>query len=59
MIDSGVNLTLGRLIIRTFVEHGTACDIAWQGRAASRSLFAAIRLAVELARSRGKAAARS
>jgi len=47
--DSGVNLTLGLPIIRTSVDHGTAFDIAWQGVADPRSLFAAIRVAVELA----------
>jgi 4-hydroxythreonine-4-phosphate dehydrogenase len=47
--DSAVNTTLGLPIIRTSVDHGTACDIAWQGKANPSSLFAAVRLAVRLA----------
>ncbi len=47
--DSAVNTTLGLPIIRTSVDHGTALDIAWQGRASPGSLFAAVRLAVKLA----------
>jgi 4-hydroxythreonine-4-phosphate dehydrogenase len=46
--DSAVNTTLGIPIIRTSVDHGTACDIAWQGRANPSSLFAAVRLAIRL-----------
>jgi 4-hydroxythreonine-4-phosphate dehydrogenase len=47
--DSAVNTTLGLSIIRTSVDHGTALDIAWQGKANPSSLFSAIRLAVKLA----------
>jgi 4-hydroxythreonine-4-phosphate dehydrogenase len=47
--DSAVNTTLGLPIIRTSVDHGTALDIAWQGKANPGSLFAAVRLAVRLA----------
>lgn len=47
--DSAVNTTLGLPIIRTSVDHGTACDIAWQNLADPGSLFAAIRLAARLA----------
>ena len=47
--DSAVNVTLGLPIIRTSVDHGTAFDIAWQGKADPGSLFEAIRLAVKLA----------
>jgi 4-hydroxythreonine-4-phosphate dehydrogenase len=47
--DSAVNTTLGLPIIRTSVDHGTALDIAWQGKANPSSLFSAIRLAVKLA----------
>jgi 4-hydroxythreonine-4-phosphate dehydrogenase len=47
--DKAVNTTLGLPIIRTSVDHGTALDIAWQGKANPGSLFAAIRLAVQLA----------
>lgn len=45
----GVNVTLGLPIIRTSVEHGTAFDIAWMGRASPQSLIDAIRLAARLA----------
>lgn len=48
--DTAVNTTLGLPIIRTSVDHGTACDIAWQGKATSSSLVEAVRLAVKLAR---------
>ena len=50
--ETGVNLTLGLPIIRTSVDHGTAFDIAWQGVADPRSLFAAIRVAARLAAGR-------
>ncbi len=48
--DSAVNTTLGLPIIRTSVDHGTAGDIAWQGKARPDSLFAAMRLAARLSR---------
>lgn len=48
--DSAVNTTLGLPIIRTSVDHGTALDIAWQGKADPSSLYAAARLAVKLCR---------
>ncbi len=47
--DEAVNVTLGLPIVRTSVDHGTALDIAWQGKANAASLFAAVRLAGELA----------
>jgi 4-hydroxythreonine-4-phosphate dehydrogenase len=47
--DTGVNLTLGLPIIRTSVDHGTAFDIAWQGKADPTSLFSAIKIAADLA----------
>ena len=47
--DTGVNITLGLPIIRTSVDHGTAFDIAWQGKADPTSLFSAINIAAELA----------
>jgi 4-hydroxythreonine-4-phosphate dehydrogenase len=47
--DSAVNTTLGLPIIRTSVDHGTALDIAWQGKANPNSLYSAIDLAVKLA----------
>ena len=46
--DTAVNTTLGLPIIRTSVDHGTACDIAWQGKATHSSLFEAVRLAAKL-----------
>jgi 4-hydroxythreonine-4-phosphate dehydrogenase len=45
-----VNVTLGLPIIRTSVDHGTAFDIARQGRADASSLIEAILLAAALAR---------
>ena len=50
--DTGVNITLGLPIIRTSVDHGTAFDIAWQGKADPQSLYAAIRVAAQLAAGR-------
>ena len=47
--ESAVNTTLGLPIIRTSVDHGTALDIAWEGKANTGSLFAALRLAAKLA----------
>lgn len=47
--DSAVNTTLGLPLVRTSVDHGTAGDLAWQGRAHPGSLFAAFRLAARLA----------
>lgn len=43
-----VNVTLGLPFIRTSVDHGTAFDIAGQGKADHSSMIAAIKLAVEL-----------
>lgn len=47
--DSAVNTTLGLPVVRTSVDHGTAFDIAWQGKAKAENLFAAVRLAAKLA----------
>ena len=44
-----INVTLGLPIIRTSVDHGTAFDIAGQGKADAGSLLAAVTLAAELA----------
>lgn len=52
--DSTVNLTLGLPFIRTSVDHGTALDLAGSGRADPASLFAAVRLALELIRRQGE-----
>jgi 4-hydroxythreonine-4-phosphate dehydrogenase len=46
--DSAVNTTLGLPIVRTSVDHGTACDIAWQGKANPSSIFSAVRLALRM-----------
>ena len=46
--DTGVNITLGLPLIRTSVDHGTALDIAWQGKADNSSLISAIQLATRL-----------
>ena len=46
--ETGINITLGLPIIRTSVDHGTAFDIAWQGKASPVSLFEAMKLAVRL-----------
>lgn len=43
-----VNVTLGLPLVRTSVDHGTAFDIAGQGRADARSMGEAIGLAVEI-----------
>jgi 4-hydroxythreonine-4-phosphate dehydrogenase len=47
-----VNITLGPPIIRTSPDHGTAFDIAGQGRADPASMIRAIRMAARLARVR-------
>ncbi|MCC6445959.1 MAG: 4-hydroxythreonine-4-phosphate dehydrogenase PdxA [Armatimonadetes bacterium] len=47
--DCGVNMTLGLPIIRTSVDHGTAFDIAWQGKASPESLKEAARIAAQMA----------
>lgn len=47
--DTGVNVTLGLPIIRTSVDHGTAFDIAWSGRAVTDSLDHALAYARRMA----------
>lgn len=47
-----VNVTLGLPYVRTSVDHGTALDLAGTGRADAGSLFAATRLALDLAAKR-------
>jgi 4-hydroxythreonine-4-phosphate dehydrogenase len=44
-----VNVTLGLPIVRTSVDHGTAFDIAGQGKADPAAMIAAVRLAARLA----------
>ena len=50
--DEGVNVTLSLPFVRTSPDHGTALDIAGQGRANPASLIAALRLARDMARTR-------
>jgi 4-hydroxythreonine-4-phosphate dehydrogenase len=52
--DTGVNVTLGLPLIRTSPDHGTAFDIAWQGKASPTSLACAIRLAARMVNSGDK-----
>jgi 4-hydroxythreonine-4-phosphate dehydrogenase len=52
----GVNVTLGLPIVRTSVDHGTALDLAGTGRAEAGSLGEAIRLALDIANARRRAA---
>jgi 4-hydroxythreonine-4-phosphate dehydrogenase len=46
--DRAVNVTLGLPIVRTSVAHGTAFDIAWQGKAGTSSLIEAARVAARI-----------
>jgi 4-hydroxythreonine-4-phosphate dehydrogenase len=46
--DRAVNVTLGLPIVRTSVAHGTAFDIAWQGKAGTGSLVEAARVAARI-----------
>ena len=46
-----VNITLGLPIIRTSVDHGTACSLAGTGQAESGSLVAALEQALMMAAS--------
>ena len=46
--DRAVNVTLGLPIVRTSVAHGTAFDIAWQGKAETTSLIEATRVAARI-----------
>jgi 4-hydroxythreonine-4-phosphate dehydrogenase len=44
-IERAVNVTLGLPFLRASVDHGTAYDIAWQGRASSENLQHVLRWA--------------
>lgn len=46
--ETGVNLTLGLPYVRTSPDHGTAFDIAYQGKANPSSMQSALRTAVRL-----------
>jgi len=50
--DEGVNVTLNLPFVRTSPDHGTAIDIAGQGKANPQSLIAALNLAARMARAR-------
>jgi len=52
--ETGVNWSLGLPFIRTSPDHGTAYDIAGQGRAEAGSMRSALQLAVQLAVLRAK-----
>jgi 4-hydroxythreonine-4-phosphate dehydrogenase len=52
--SDAVNITLGLPIIRTSVDHGTAYDIAGKDMADPRSLKAAIKMAVMMAKNRNR-----
>ena len=47
--DEGVNITLGLPIVRTSPDHGTAFDIAGQGRAEPTAMLAALKMAAACA----------
>jgi 4-hydroxythreonine-4-phosphate dehydrogenase len=47
--DKAVNVTVGLPIVRTSPDHGTAFDIAGQGKASEGSMKAAIEMAVRMA----------
>ncbi len=47
--EGGVNVTLGLPIIRTSVDHGTAFDIAYKGKASTHSFAMAFELAGKMA----------
>ena len=50
--ESGVNFTAGLPIVRTSPDHGTAFNIAGEGKASPGSMRSAIYLAVDIARRR-------
>jgi 4-hydroxythreonine-4-phosphate dehydrogenase len=50
--DRGVNVTLGLPFIRTSPDHGTALDIAGQGKANPSSMIEALKMAARMAQAR-------
>jgi 4-hydroxythreonine-4-phosphate dehydrogenase len=56
--DRAVNVTLGLPIVRTSVAHGTAFDIAWQGKAQTTSLVEATRVAARIVAGKRRPVAR-
>ncbi len=55
--DRAVNVTIGLPFIRTSPDHGTAFEIAGQGRANPSSMIAAIEYAIRAVKARDRAAA--
>lgn len=51
-MDSGVNFTAGLSILRTSPAHGTAYDIAGQGKASEASMTQAVYMAIDVCRNR-------
>ena len=51
-MDDGVNFTAGLNVVRTSPDHGTAYDIAGQGKASELSLLQAIYAAIDIYRHR-------
>lgn len=51
--ERAVNVTLGLPIVRTSPSHGTAFDIAWQGKARADGFLEAVRVAALLAKCDG------
>jgi 4-hydroxythreonine-4-phosphate dehydrogenase len=56
-MHQAVNVTLGLPIVRTSVAHGTAFDLAWQGKAETTGLFEAVRVAVRMVNAESESAA--
>lgn len=55
VLGGATNLTIGLPFVRTSPDHGTALDLAWQGRADPEPMIRAVLLAARLAkRGRGK-----
>lgn len=50
--DTGVNVTLGLPFVRTSPDHGTAFDIAREGRASATSFIESLKLAAAIAAAR-------
>ena len=53
--DEGVNVTLGLPFVRTSPDHGTAFDIAAEGRASAHSFIEALKLASSIVAARAAA----
>ncbi len=53
--DQGVNITLGLPFVRTSPDHGTAFDIAAEGRASAQSLINALKVADQMSARRAAA----